>query len=164
MERAINVSEHVYAALQRQAKRSHASPDELAEGWLSQHLDLERFPELDWREGTGGWRAGIKGSAIDVYTVVGYSRAGYTPQQISDELLPSLSQEQVRIALRYYAEYPGEIDEILAGSENKAIREHLRRALGPAGYRQLTGGAESPHALQESNAAYDQDESAGEHD
>ena len=122
MEHTITVSEETYAALQRQATRSQQSPDRLAENWLKQHLDLERYPELEWREGPGGWRVGIKGTAIDVYTVVGYSRAGYNPQEIAGELLPRLSIEQVGAALRYYAEYPDEIDRVLAESETEAAQ------------------------------------------
>jgi len=70
--------------------------------------------------------------------------AGYTPRQIADELLPILSLEQVRAALRYYAEYPDEIDQILAEGETEASKAQLYRALGPAGYRQLTGSSEQP--------------------
>ncbi len=61
---------------------------------------------MSWRQGPGGWRVGIEGTALDVYTVVGYAQAGYGPQEIAEEMLPGLSPEQVRAALRYYAEYP----------------------------------------------------------
>jgi len=117
MERTITVSEQVYAALQRHAERSRQALDTLAENWLRQHLDLERYPELEWRQGPGGWRVGIRDTAIDIYTVAGYSHAGYSPQEIASDLLPLLSLEQVRVALRYYAEYPDEIEQILADSK-----------------------------------------------
>jgi len=68
---------------------------------------------MEWRQGPGGWRVGIRDTAIDVYTVVGYSQAGYSPQEIASDLLPRLSLEQVRAALRYYAEYPDEIEHTL---------------------------------------------------
>jgi hypothetical protein len=47
--------------------------------------------------------------------------------------LPRLSLEQVRAALRYYAEYPDEIDQILAEGEAEAVKARLYRSLGPAG-------------------------------
>ena len=122
MECTITVSEQLYIALQRQATRSRKPVHALVENWLKQHLDLERYPELEWRQGPGGWRVGIKGAVIDVYTVVGYSHAGYSPREIADELLPRLSLEQVRAALRYYAEYPDEVDQILAESEPDAVK------------------------------------------
>lgn len=154
MERTITVSEHVYAALQRQAGRSRQSPDTLAENWLRQHLDLEHYPELEWRQGPGGWRVSIKDTAIDVYTVVGYSHAGYSPLEIADELLPRLSPEQVRAALRYYAEYPEEIERILAESETEASKAWLYRSLGPEAYRRLTGLSDQPRIIQEARTRY----------
>ena len=96
---------------------------------------LERYPELEWRQGPGGWRVGIQGTAIDVYIVVGYSQTGYSSQEIAAELPPRLSTEQVRAALRYYAEYPDEVDQILAAGETEAVKARLHRSLGPAGYR-----------------------------
>jgi uncharacterized protein (DUF433 family) len=157
MERTITVSEQVYAALQRQAERSRQSPDTLAENWLRQHLDLERHPELEWRQGPDGWRVGIRDTAIDVYTVVGYSHAGYSPQEIASELLPRLSLEQVRAALRYYAEYPDEIDRTLAESETESSKAHLYRSLGPEAYRRLTSQIEQPRIIQEARVKYTED-------
>jgi uncharacterized protein (DUF433 family) len=157
MERTITVSEHVYAALQRQAERSRQTPDTLAENWLRQHLDLERYPELEWRQGPGGWRVGIRDTAIDVYTVAGYSHAGYSPQEIAGDLLPRLSLEQVRAALQYYAEYPDEIDQALAESETESSKAQLYRSLGPEAYRRLTGQMEQPRIIQEARAKYTKD-------
>jgi len=156
MEHTIKVSEQIYMALQRHAVRSRRAVDALAESWLKQHLDLERYPELEWRQGPGGWRVGIKGKVVDVYTVVGYSRAGYSPQAIADEFLPQLSLEQVRAALRYYAEYPEEIDPILAEGEAEAVKARLYRTLGPSGYRRLTGSADQPRAIREARSGYEE--------
>jgi len=156
MERTITVSEQVYTALQRQATRSRKPMNALVEGWLKQHLDLERYPELEWRQGPGNWRVGIKGTVVDVYTVVGYSSAGYSLQEIASELLPRLSLEQIRAALRYYAEYPDEIDQILAEGEAEVVKARLYRSLGPAGYRRLTGLPGQPRVIREARAGYDE--------
>lgn len=165
MEKTIAVSAQVYLALQRQATRSRESIDILVESWLKQHLDLERYPGLEWREGPGGWRVGVKGTAIDVYTVVGYSQAGYSPQEIADELLPQLSLEQVQAALRYYAEYPDEIDRALVENGAEAVKARLYRSLGPKGYHRLTNLSEQPRAIREARAKYEEDgEGANEHD
>ena len=163
MEHNITVSKQLYRALQRQAARSRKPMNVLVEDWLKQHLDLERYPELECRQGPGGWRVGIKDTALDVYTVVGYSHAGYSPQEITDELLPGLSMEQIRAALRYYAEYPDEIDRALAEGEAEAVKARLYRSLGPTDYHRLTGLSETPRFVQESRAEYDErGEDAGE--
>jgi uncharacterized protein (DUF433 family) len=154
MEHTIIVSDHVYEGLQRQAARSRQSPDTLAERWLTQHLDLERYPSLAWRQGPGGWRVGIKGTNLDVYMVVGYAHAGYSPQEIAEEMLPGLSLDQVRAALRYYAEYPDEIDQVLAESRPETVKAWLYRTLGPGAYRCLTDSSETPRIIRESHARY----------
>jgi uncharacterized protein (DUF433 family) len=158
MERTITISEEIYAALQREADQHQQDADTLAEGWLRQHLNLDKYPDLEWRQGAAGWRVGIKGTAIDVYTAVGYSQAGYSAQEIAGDLLPQLSLEQVHSALRYYADYPDEIDRILAESEPEAIKARLYRSLGPTGYRRLTAETEEPTRIREARARYRPDE------
>ena len=166
MERTITISEDTYAALQRESARSQKSLNSLAEEWLKQHLDLARYPELEWREGPGGWRAGIRDTAIDVYTVVGYSVAGYSPQEIAEEMLPRLSTEQVEAALRYYAEYPEEIDKILAESQDEATKAQLYRSLGPSGYRRLLDAQAQSDPVNDSpaNTEDKNSKSVDEHD
>ena len=56
MEHSIVVSEALFAALQHRARREQKPVDRLAADWLTQHLDLTSYPELESREGPGGWR------------------------------------------------------------------------------------------------------------
>ena len=164
MEHTITLSEQTYLALQRHASRSKKAVDILVEEWLKERLDLGRFSELEWRPGVSGWRVGIQDTAIDVYTVVGYSRTGYSAQEIAEELLPRLTIDQVRAALRYYGEYSDEIDARLAAADTDVSKARLFRELGPAGYRQITGSAEVPRIIQESRATYTADGNDSEHD
>lgn len=154
MLHTIKISEEVFAALQHQAGQNELTPDALAELWLKQRLNLERYPELEWRQGSGGWRAGIKNTAIDVYTVVGYAQAGYEAQEIATEILSQLTEQQVQSALTYYAEYPAEIDQILAESSPEAVKARLYRTLGPKAYHQMTGSVETPQMVREAQAKY----------
>ena len=158
MEHPIMVSEEIYTALQHRASRRKQDPNSLAEAWLRQHLDLDSYPDLEWRQGPAGGRVGIKGTAIDVYTVVGYSQAGYSAEEIAGEALPQLSLDQVHSALEYYADYPDEIDQILAESEPEATKARLYRTLGPADYRRLTGETTEPVRIREARARYGSDE------
>jgi uncharacterized protein (DUF433 family) len=139
MGRTITVSDQLYSALEKQAKRGHEAVEQLTERWLSERLDLARYPELVWREGPGGWRAGIRNTAIDVYTIIGYIRAGYTAQDIADDLLPQLSIAQINAASQYYAEHPDDVDSTLRESEPTAITERLQRVLGSDSYGKLVG-------------------------
>jgi hypothetical protein len=73
--------------------------------------------------------------------------------------------EQIRAALRYYAEYPEEIDRALVEGEAEAVKAHLYRSLGPAGYRRVTGLPGPSRIIQEARARYDEgDEDSDEGD
>ena len=74
MERTITISEELFLALQHMAEHRQESTDSLAESWLKQLLNLDNYPDLEWREAVGGWRVGLKDTAIDVYT-------GKTPKE-----------------------------------------------------------------------------------
>lgn len=139
MAHTITVSKELYTVLQHQVLSRRQPVDELVEAWLTQHLRLDDYLDLEWRQGPGGWRVGISGTAIDVYTVVGYSQAGYRAAEIVGELLPDLSLDQVRSALHYYADYPDEIDQALAENEPELMKARLYRPLGPEAYHRLTG-------------------------
>lgn len=158
MKRTITISEALFLALQHLAEHRQESVDSLAEIWLKQLLRLDRYPGLEWREAVGGWRVGLKDTAIDVYTIVGYIHSGATPAEIANELLPQLSLDQVRVALRYYADFPEEIDRILAESVPEAIKARLYRTLGPQDYYRLTGTTQTPHRIREDRAKYQTDE------
>jgi uncharacterized protein (DUF433 family) len=154
MSHTIQISEEIFSALQHQASQNELTPDALAELWLKQRLGLEKYPELGWRQGPSGWRVGIKNTAIDVYTVAGYSQAGYEAKEIANEILPRLTLQQVQSALTYYADHPAEIDQILAESAPEAVKARLYRTLGPKTYHQLTGDVETPQIVRESRAKY----------
>lgn len=157
MNRTITLSDDIYHSLQQFSQELQMAPDALAQHWLRQTLDLQNFAELEWRNGPGGRRVGIKGSAIDVYTVVAYVQAGYTPQELAVELLPQLTARQIATALRYYAEYPQEIDQILAASEPDAAKERLERMVGRTGYGVICHSAPSSNLLHEERPDYDAD-------
>jgi hypothetical protein len=96
--------------------------------------------------------------------VVGYSLADYSAQEIADEMLPRLTLDQVRTALRYYAAHPDEIDERLAATDPEVSKARLYHELGPAGYRQFTDSTEVPRIIQESRANYSANRQENEHD
>ena len=63
----------------------------------------------------------------------------------------------MQAALRYNAEYPDEIDRILAQGEAEAVKAQLYRSLGAEGYRRLTNLSGEPRAIQEARARYEDD-------
>lgn len=82
-----------------------------------------------FREGPSGRRAVVAGGP-DVWEVVSAVRGA--PER-GDALIPALAErlgigeEKIRLAVRYYAEYPGEIDDWIAANDAEA--ERLEAAL-----------------------------------
>ena len=138
MSHTIQISSTLYQALQKQAERQQKTVESVAEMWLQPYLNLAQYPNLEWRQGPGGWRVGIKGTAIDVYTIVGYVKAGYTAPAIA-ETLPQLSQDQIQMALRYYVAHPEDIDNIVAANTAEAVQAHLVTLIGVENMQKLTG-------------------------
>lgn len=100
-------------------------------------MRLDRHPGIVFRDGPAGRRAVVVGGP-DVWEVI--TAAQGAPER-GDRLVEALADrvgvpgEKVRIAVRYYAEYPREVDRFIAMVEQEA--EQLELAL--ARERRLLG-------------------------
>ena len=117
------------------------TPDEFAEELLARHL-LPQHPHVEMVESRGGTRAVVRGTRVGVDVVVGYERAGYTPQQIVDDILPHLTLAQVYDALSYFHEHLDGIEGALSSHAVAAWQKQMRERLGDAAYARLTGGTD----------------------
>ena len=101
----------------------------LAERYIDEGLRADRHPGIFFREGPAGRRAVVVGGP-DVWEIVSASRSA--PER-GEALVPALAERLgltenvVRIAIRYYGEYPDEIDDWIAANEAEA--ERLETAL-----------------------------------
>ena len=139
----IRVSKRVYQALAKEAAARHQSPDTFAEEWLARRL-LPQHPHVEVIEGRSGPRAVVRNTRVGVDVIVGYNRAGYTPEQISSDLLPHLTLAQVYDALAYAHDHVDEIDAVLEANSADAWQERLRGRMGSVAYARLIG--EASHA------------------
>ena len=100
-------------------------------------MHLDRHPGIVFRDGPAGRRAVVVGGP-DVWEVVAAARSAL---ERGEELIEALaerigaSSERIRLAIRYYAEYPGEVDRFIAMVEEESERleqtlERKRRLLG----------------------------------
>lgn len=101
----------------------------LAQRYIEEGMRLDRNPGIVFRAGPAGRRAVVVGGP-DVWEVIQGARSA--PEQ-GENLIEALAarigvpEEKIRIAVRYYAEYPKEIDRFIAMVEEEA--ERLERAL-----------------------------------
>lgn len=99
--------------------------------FVDEALRSYEHPGIAFRPGPTGRRAALAGGP-DVWEVIGALKAlrEESPSLVDEELRDAMAEvtglraEQVANALRYYAAYPGEIDERIAANEAEADREH----------------------------------------
>ena len=101
----------------------------LAQRYIDEGMRLDRHPGIVFRNGPAGRRPVVVGGP-DVWEVVAAARSA--PER-GDVLVGALSSrvgvspEKIRSAVRYYAEYPDEIDRWITAVEEEADR--LEQAL-----------------------------------
>jgi hypothetical protein len=103
----------------------------LAQRYIDEGMRLERHPGIFFRTGPAGRRAVIIGGP-DVWEVIAATRGA---RQRGDILVRAvaegtgITEEKVRIAVSYYAEFAEEVDRFIERNEKEA--EEFRRRLDP---------------------------------
>lgn len=107
---SFRLARRLVAALQERARESGLSMTALAARYLDEGLRRERHPLIVFRDGAAGRRAALAGTRLDVWQVVETVRRS---SRSTDEAAAYLSipEAWVRACVRYYADYPREIDE-----------------------------------------------------
>jgi len=126
--RSVRFDDDVIRRLDRYV-RSHpgTSASSLANIFVDEALRAEEHPGIVFRPGPTGRRAGLVGGP-DVWEVIGALQAVRAEDSdLADESLVAvvaeatgLSPRVVRIATRYYAAYPAEVEERIAANHEAA--------------------------------------------
>jgi hypothetical protein len=126
-------SAEVVDRLDSHSTRLSQSKARLAERMIDEGLRMEELPGIMFRSGPTGRRAGVVGGP-DVWEIVrdvkGSSGEGAEDPISVVSAVTGIDRGKVELAVRYYAEYPDEIDERIRMNEQAA--ERLQRALGAA--------------------------------
>ena len=99
----------------------------------------ESFPNIEMVEFTGGKSAVIRGTRIPVHILIGYLKAGETPDVIANVIIPHITLAQVYEAIHYYFVHQAEIDKEREENTEEASRRLLLEKLGEKKYREITG-------------------------
>ncbi len=134
----ITLPEPLYRRIAEQAKANKVTPVDFLTDFLDTHL-APQHPHVERIQGKAGWRAVVKGTRTGVDAVVGYRRAGYTPEEIAEDLLPHLDLAQVYDALSYYEDYRAEMDAYAADHAPEVWRARLVKELGEEQAKILLG-------------------------
>jgi hypothetical protein len=109
----------------------------LAQRYIDEGMRIDNHPGINFRTGPAGRRAVLVGGP-DVWEVIAAARQA--PERGEARVMAlaeriGLPSDKIRIALRYYAEYPDEVDRHIALVEEESERleqalERERRLLG----------------------------------
>ena len=125
----IRIESETLRALRERSVQSGEPIVRLAERYISEGMRLDRCPGIAFRDGPAGRRAVVIGGP-DVWEVVVAARSA---RERGEKLVGALAERigvsgaKIRIAIRYYAEFPEEVDRFAAMVEEDA--ERLERAL-----------------------------------
>jgi hypothetical protein len=118
----IRIESRTLRALRERSAQSGEPIVRLADRYIDEGMRRDRHPGIAFRAGPAGRRALVVGGP-DVWEIVAAARSA--PER-GDGLVEALAErlglpaEKIRIAVRYYAEYPQEIDRLIAMVEEEA--------------------------------------------
>ena len=125
----IRIASETLDALRARSAQNGEPIVRLAQRYIDEGMRLDRHPGVVFRDGPAGRRPAIAGGP-DVWEVVAAARSA--PER-GEELIAALADgigvppEKVRVAIRYYAEYPDEVEDWIARVDKEAAR--LERTL-----------------------------------
>jgi len=132
----VRIETETLRALREQSAQSGEPIVRLAQRYIEEGMRIDRHPGIVFRNGPAGRRAIVVGGP-DVWQVIVAARsAPERGEKLIDALAERIgvSKEKIRIAIRYYAEYPDEVDGFISMVEEEAeqleqILERERRLL-----------------------------------
>jgi hypothetical protein len=133
----IRIESATLRALRERSAQSGEPIVRLAQRYIEEGMRADRHPGIVFRDGPAGRRAVVAGGP-DVWEIVAAARSA--PER-GEALVEALAErigvpgDRIRIAVRYYAEYPEEVDRFIAVVEQEAdqleqVLERERRLLG----------------------------------
>jgi hypothetical protein len=119
----IRIETDTLLALRERSEQSGEPIVRLAGRYIDEGMRLDRHPGIVFRDGPAGRRAVIVGGP-DVWEVISAVRSA--PER-GDRLIEALADRmgvpapKIRVAIRYYSDYPDEVDGFIAMVEREAV-------------------------------------------
>ena len=120
------MSPRTLARLDVSARRRSEAKSRTAERLIYEGLRMEDHPGVVFKDGPAGRRAALAGGP-DVWEVVKTLKEAWPSQEqaIAGAMhWGNLLRAQVDVAVRYYADFPEEVDERIAHNREEAERQH----------------------------------------
>jgi uncharacterized protein (DUF433 family) len=112
--RSVRFRPWVKEQIERIAKRNRRGFSEVAQDLLEEALRMRTCPGIYFADEPAGRDAKVAGTGLGVWEVIRDYRAEGRDLKRLQRSLPQLNRAQVEAALRYYAAWPDEIDDLIA--------------------------------------------------
>jgi uncharacterized protein (DUF433 family) len=122
---SFRLSAETLERLDARARALRVTRTTVVERLLDEALRLVEHPGIQFRDGPAGRRPGIAGSGLDVWEAVMVVKANAGSLESAAEYL-DVPVGVLRVASRYYAAFPEEIDDWIGANQSAFERErHL---------------------------------------
>jgi uncharacterized protein (DUF433 family) len=118
---SMRLSIQVERLVNQEAKRTGRSKGAIVEALADEALRMRLFPGIAFRGVDWERRAWVTGTALDVWQIVNAHRDIDSIERMAEG--GSANEQQIRLALDYYGQFPEEIDAAIA--ENRRPIEQL---------------------------------------
>lgn len=137
MGTTIQISPETYQLLQRRAKETQSTPEQIAETAI--RLQFGNTIHIEQKPTPFGPQAYLRNTRVAVRHVAAFLKAGQSVEEIIQTGLPHLPPAAIYEAIAYYYDHPAEIEAELTANVEEAILPELRQKLSAEQYTQLTG-------------------------
>jgi uncharacterized protein (DUF433 family) len=137
MSITIQISSDTYELLQRRARETQLTPEQMAETAI--RLQLGGTVHIEQRQTSFGLQAYVVGTRVAVRHIAAFLTAGHTVEEIMQTDLPHVPPAAIYEAIAYYYDHQDEIEAELAANSRDAVQTQLKELLSPAQYASLTG-------------------------
>jgi len=126
VQKSLRLPPETMKEIEQIAKETGQDFSNVTKDLLQEAIKMRRCPGILFAEGTGGRRARMAGTGIEVWEVIAAYKSMKEDFKRLQKAYHWLSAEQLKAALGYYAIYPQEIDRLIERNErwsDEKVRE-----------------------------------------
>ena len=117
IQKSLRLPPETMNEIERMAKETGQDFSNVTKDLLEEAIKMRRCPGILFAEGTGGRRARVAGTGIEVWEVIATFKSLNRDLKRLRKAYHWLSTEQLKAAVGYYAAYPHEIDRLTEQNE-----------------------------------------------
>ena len=117
IQKSLRLPPETMSEIERMAKESGQDFTNITKELLEEAIKMRRCPGVLFAEGTGGRRARVAGTGIEVWEVIATLKSLKNDLKRLRKTYHWLSNEQIKAALGYYTAYPREIERLIQENE-----------------------------------------------